>query len=75
MKNISRHAGKLEVLERMPSSRNGNPRYRLYIAGFHCVTAPDSSYGYSVKNFEGKQVVATIGTHFGRATLDSVELA
>lgn len=75
MKNLTRHVGKLEVLERMPPSRNGNPRYRLYIAGAHCVTEPDSSLGYSVTNFEGKTVVATIGTHYGRATLDDVKLA
>jgi len=75
MKNVTRHIGKLEIVRRLPSSANGNPRYLVYVAGFTCRTAVDSSLGYSVTNFDGKNVVATIGTHYGVATLDSVQLA
>ena len=73
MKNITRHAGKLEVLARLPSSYFGNPRYLIRIDGFTCKTPVDSSYGYSVTNFDGKQVEATIGTHYGAATLNSLK--
>lgn len=77
MKNVSRHHGTLRVLGRLPSSRNGNPRYRVAIldhadTGPSCVTAVDCSLGYTVQNLDGRQVIATIGTHYGRATLDSV---
>lgn len=73
MKNVSRHQGKLEVLKRLPSSLNGNPRYLIRVDGFTCKTAVDSGYGYSVTNFDGKEVIAYIGTHYGIATLDSLK--
>jgi hypothetical protein len=73
MKNVSRHQGKLEVLKRLPSSLNGNPRYLIRVDGFTCKTAVDSSYGYCVTNFDGKEVIATIGTHYGTQTLDSLK--
>lgn len=75
MKNITRHTGTLEVITRLPSSANGNPRYLLRVDGFTCRTAVDSSLGYKVTNFDGKRVTATIGTHYGKATLNSVTAA
>jgi hypothetical protein len=75
MKNLTRHTGMLEIIERLPNSYYGNPRYLLRIDGWTCRTAPDSSLGYKVTNFDGKRVVATIGTYYGKATLDSVEVA
>lgn len=74
MKNITRHTGQLEIVRRLPSSRNGNPRFLLRVDVWTCRTAVDSSLGYSVKNLDGKRVVATIGTHYGVATLDSASL-
>jgi len=50
-----------------------NPRYLLRVDGWTCKTSVDSSYGYSVTNFDGKQVQATIGTHYGTATLNSLK--
>lgn len=73
MKNISRHFGKLEVVDRLPSSVNGNPRYLVRVAGFTCRTPVDSMLGYMIKNFDNKEVEATIGTHYGFATLNSVK--
>lgn len=73
MRNITQHKGKLEIIKRLKSSYNGNPRYLLRIDGFHCKTAVDSSYGYSVTNYDGKQVYATIGTHYGTATLNTLK--
>lgn len=72
MKNISRHNGKLEVIQRLPNSINGNPRYLLRINGITCKTAVDSTYGYCITNYDGKEVYATIGTHYGTATLDTI---
>ena len=73
MKNLSRHIGTLEVIQRLPSSYFGNPRYLLRIDGVTCKTAVDSSYGYSVTNFDGKEVEATIGSHYGSATLNTLK--
>jgi hypothetical protein len=73
MKNITQHTGTLEVLSRLPSSINGNPRYLLRVDGHTCKTPVDSMYGYSVTNFDGKQVQASIGTHYGSATLNSLK--
>jgi hypothetical protein len=73
MKNTTRHQGKLEIIQRLKGSINGNPRYLIRIDGFTCKTPVDSMYGYSVPNFDGKEVIATIGTHYGTATLDSLK--
>jgi len=77
MKNISRHCGTLNIVKRLKNSPSGNPRFSLFIAdesgnGVSCVTKVDSAYSYNIKNLEGKRVVATIGTHYGQATLNSI---
>ena len=74
MKNLSRHEGKLEIIERLPSSKNGNPRYLCKIAGFTCRTTPDSFNAYWLPNINGKQVKAVLGTHYGVCSIYSVEL-
>ena len=73
MKNITQHQGKLEIIERLNNSRNGNPRFIVSIDGFTCFTPIDSAYGYAVSNFEGKEVIATIGTHYGKPTLKNLK--
>lgn len=75
MKNATRHHGKLEIIQRLPSSRNGNPRYLLRVDGWTCRTAPDSGLAYEITNFDGKIVKATIGTYRGNATIFDVSLA
>jgi hypothetical protein len=73
MKNVTRHQGKLEIIKRLASSINGNPRYLISIDGFTCKTPVDSGYGYSVTNYNGKEVIAYIGTHYNVSTLDSLK--
>ena len=75
MKNITKHTGKLEIIKRLPSSVNGNPRYLLSVDGWTCKTPVDSTLGYTVANFDGKTVTATSGTHYGSATLANVSLS
>ena len=75
MQNITSHIGTLYVIKRLPSSRNGNPRWLLRVDGWTCRTAPDSSLAYKVANMDGKTVRATIGTHYGVATLDHATFA
>lgn len=73
MKNITQHTGTLKIIKRLDSSYYGNPRYLLSIDGFTCRTAIDSMLGYSVTNYDGKEVTATIGTHYNNATLDTLK--
>ena len=75
MKNISGHIGTLDNLQRLPSSVNGNPRWKFTVDGFRARTAVDSPHGYSIGNYRGQRVVATIGTHYGVPTLHSIRKA
>jgi hypothetical protein len=73
MKNITKHEGKLEILEKLNNSFYGNPRFLISIDGFTCKTAVDSMLAYSITNYENREVIATIGTHYGTATLDTLK--
>ena len=75
MKNLTQHTGELKVIARLPSSYFGNPRFLISVEGFTCKTGVDSMHGYSVQNFEGKKVTASIGTHYGVTTLESLKAA
>lgn len=73
MKNITQHSGILNIVRRENSSVNGNPRYLCFIDGVSFYTAPDSSHGYSITNYEGKAVTVTIGTYYGKPTLNTIK--
>jgi hypothetical protein len=73
MKNLSRHIGHLEVLQRLPSSAAGNPRYLIAVNGVSCRTAVDAAVAYEMTNLDGHRVEATIGTHYGVATLNTIK--
>lgn len=65
--------GKLKIIQRLPSSFNGNPRYLLSIGDTVCRTAPDSPLAYSVTNYDGKMVSAEIGNYYGHPTLKGIK--
>ncbi len=73
MKNISIHTGILNVIKREQTSVNGNPRYCIFIDGVTCYTAPDSTLGYSITNYDGKNVSCEIGTYYGKPTIQNVK--
>ena len=73
MKNLSNHNGTLEIIKRENSSVNGNPRYLVRIDGIACYTAPDSMLGYAITNYDGKIVQATIGTYYGKPTINTLK--
>jgi|TARA_R110000824_G_scaffold46007_1_gene132589 hypothetical protein len=75
MKNITIHTGILEVIQREPSSVNGNPRYQVRLDGYTAKTAVDSALGYSITNYDGKQVTAHIGLHYDVRIIDNVKEA
>lgn len=72
MKNVNQYTGKLEIIDRLNNSRNGNPRFMLKVGDVVCYTAVDSALGYSVSNYEGKEVTASIGLHYGKSTIQSI---
>lgn len=74
-KETKEHTGALRVLSRLPSSRNGNPRYLLDIGGTVCRTAPNSGLAYAITNYEGDTVRASIGIYRGHLTVHNVERA
>ena len=46
----------------------------ITIHGYTARTMVDSSLGYAITNFEGKNVEALIGTHYGTRSIDEVRL-
>ena len=72
MKNITRHTGLLQVVERLPSSTNGNPRYLVVFDGYTCRTKIDCSIGYMIDNLDDKTCTGTIGTHYGSVHIDTI---
>jgi hypothetical protein len=75
MKNIIGLTGTITNIERLPSSYMGNPRYSFIIDGYKVATAVDSMHGYSITNYENKQVIVTAGTHYNKLTLKMIEVA
>ncbi len=75
MKMITSHRGILQIIRRLPSSKYGNPRYMVRVAGYECRTMEDSSEAYSITNFDGKIVTARIGTHYRQQTVFDICLA
>ena len=69
MRNLTQHTGILEIIKRLKSSVNGNPRYECKVDGWTFWTTPDSAYAYSIEAMEGKTVTVEIGTHYGKAQL------
>jgi len=79
MKNITKHTGTITELTRLACSYYGNPRYKARIVeddgytGITFVTAVDSMHGYALPNYEGKRVTVTLGEHYNRLTLNTIE--
>lgn len=57
--------GRLEQIERLNNSRDGNPRYAVTVGGYEYRTGVDYSVGYEVSNHKvGAMVTLTLtGTH------------
>lgn len=75
MKNVKQYTGILENVQRYDTSYNGNPRYSAEIDGRLFFTGVDSMHGYSITNYDGKQVSITAGMHYGKLTIVAIEEA
>jgi len=82
MKNITRHTGKIRLIERLNNSYFCNPQYILAIMdspnkdlGWTFRTPKDSMLGYQIENYIDKDidVTITIGTHYRTTMLNSIE--
>jgi hypothetical protein len=73
MKKTRKHSeivkGKLDIIERLPSSCFGNPRYLAKIGGHVFRTQVDSMLAYGITNHEGQKVIAEIGPYYGKQTV------
>lgn len=74
MKNRRVISGVLNIIKRLPSSLNGNPRYLVMIGEHRCRTKANSSCGYVITNYRGEHVTATVGDHYGKLHIDKVRL-
>lgn len=70
--------GKLQIVEKLKNSTNGNPKYLACvvhddytITTFY--TATDCSHGYSITNHEGKDVEIEIKPSRGKWVLQSIK--
>ena len=78
MKNISRHNGKLVILKRLKNSTLGNPKFLCAVldkagTGVTFETATNSSDGFSIQNYDNKNVTVEIGTYYNKPTLHSIK--
>ena len=74
MKNRETYTGILTVVNRLPSSAMGNPRYLVEVNGVQAATTVDAMLGYGITNYDGKPVTTVFGMHYGRFSVDTVEL-
>ena len=77
MKNLETVKGlKIDKLERMNSSVNGNPRFRVYFSnGFVSQTTVDDGLGYSIQNYVGENrptLDVEFGTHYGTVQVNRI---
>ena len=89
MKNLETIKGlKIDKLERMASSVNGNPRFRVYFSnGLVSQTMVDDMIGYAIQNYvigvgEGNKgkiigenkpfVDVEVGTHYGTVQINQI---
>ena len=78
MRNITRHTGRLVILKRLKNSTLGNPKFLAAVLdinrnGVTFETSTNSSHGYSLPNYDNKNVTVEIGTHYNKATLHTIK--
>tara|TARA_B100001939_G_C16812954_1_gene560805 strand:+ start:578 stop:826 length:249 start_codon:yes stop_codon:yes gene_type:complete len=78
MKNITRHTGRLVILERLKNSNFRSPKFKCAVLdkagnGVSFETATNSSDGFSIQNYDNKNVIVEIGTYYNKATLHSIK--
>lgn len=75
MKNVQEYTGTLYIIDKMKNSINGNPRYMVLVGDTVAYTTVDSGIAYSIGNYDGKRVQASIGSHYKTTSIADVKLA
>jgi len=80
MKNLETVKGlKIDKLERMNNSVNGNPRFRVHFSnGLVSQTTVDDDLGYGIQNYVGKErplLDVEFGTHYGTVQVNRITKA
>jgi len=71
MKNIKIISGTLTIVKRLKGSESGNPRFLISINNNEYSTTNDAMFGYSVQNYENKMVLARVGIHYKKPSIES----
>ncbi len=79
MKNLETIKGlKIDKLERMKSSVNGNPRFRVHFSnGLVSQTMVDAMLGYGIQNYVGENkplLEVEFGTHYGTVQINNIRI-
>ena len=79
MKNLETVKGlKIDKLERMNSSVNGNPRFRVHFSnGLVSQTMVDAMLGYGIQNYVGENkplLEVEFGTHYGTVQINNIRI-
>ena len=77
MKNLETIKGlKIDKLERMNNSVNGNPRFRVHFSnGLVSQTMVDASLGYAIQNYvcDNRPLLdVEVGTHYGAVQINRI---
>lgn len=73
-KEIIEITGTLEIVERLPLSYYGNPRYKARIGIYEFYTKTNSMLGYSITNYENKKVSVELGYHYNKLSLLDIKI-
>jgi len=65
-------SGIVTDLQRLKSSKNGNPRYQFVISGRIVTTQVDAAAGYSIANYENKLLECEVRILRGVLSLESI---
>lgn len=67
--------GKLQIVERMKNSINGNPKYLVLVGDVTMYTMTDSMLAYAITNYDRKEVTVKAGLYRGKLTIDSIAIS
>ena len=72
MKNITRHTGKIRLIERLKNSRNGNPQFILGVIDYYnqrpdgVVDYPEKGLGWTFRTPKDSSIGYTIQNYIDR---------
>jgi len=74
MKHERNIIGKLDIVNKLPNSHLGNPRYEVSIGDERFTTQTNAGLAYGITQYRGKLVKAKVGYYYGSPSVELVEL-